>query len=100
MIPSIDIWRCAVLMIKRHGDTADIEAAARDPGASESAVLQAAQSLSFVDTPQDASALHNAFKSHMDQNDGLVVTEITNGAGWAVSGIPQTCIDWLRVRRP
>jgi hypothetical protein len=29
MIPDIDIWRCAALMIKRYGDTADIEAAAR-----------------------------------------------------------------------
>jgi hypothetical protein len=29
MIPDIDIWRCAVVMIKHYGDTADIEAAAR-----------------------------------------------------------------------
>jgi hypothetical protein len=28
MIPDIDIWRRAQLMIKCHGDTADIEAAA------------------------------------------------------------------------
>lgn len=27
MIPDIDIWRCAALMLKRYGDTADIEAA-------------------------------------------------------------------------
>jgi hypothetical protein len=29
MIPDIDIWRAAALMIKHYGDTADIEAAAR-----------------------------------------------------------------------
>lgn len=29
MIPDIDIWRCAALMIKRYGETADIEAATR-----------------------------------------------------------------------
>jgi hypothetical protein len=28
MIPDIDIWRCAALMIKQYGDAADIEAAA------------------------------------------------------------------------
>ena len=27
MIPNIDIWRCAAVMIKHYGDTADIEAA-------------------------------------------------------------------------
>ena len=29
MIPDIDIWRTAALMIKHYGDTAGIEAAAR-----------------------------------------------------------------------
>lgn len=29
MIPDIDIWRAAALMIKHYGDTADIEAATR-----------------------------------------------------------------------
>jgi hypothetical protein len=29
MTPDIDIWRCAALMIKGYGDTADIEAAAK-----------------------------------------------------------------------
>jgi hypothetical protein len=29
MIPDIDIWRAAALMIKHYGDTADIEAAAK-----------------------------------------------------------------------
>ena len=29
MIPDIDIWRCAALVLKHYGDTADIEAAAR-----------------------------------------------------------------------
>jgi hypothetical protein len=29
MIPDIDIWRCAAVMIKHYGDTADIEAAKR-----------------------------------------------------------------------
>lgn len=29
MIPDIDIWRCAALMIKGYGKTADIEAASR-----------------------------------------------------------------------
>jgi hypothetical protein len=29
MIPDIDIWRSAALMIKGYGDTADIEAAAK-----------------------------------------------------------------------
>lgn len=29
MIPDLDIWRAAALMIKHYGDTADIEAAAR-----------------------------------------------------------------------
>jgi hypothetical protein len=29
MILDLDIWRCAALMIKQHGDTAAIEAAAR-----------------------------------------------------------------------
>ena len=29
VIPDINIWRCATLMIKRYGDTADIEAATR-----------------------------------------------------------------------
>jgi Family of unknown function (DUF6961) len=29
MIPDIDIWRAAALMIKHYGDTADLEAATR-----------------------------------------------------------------------
>jgi hypothetical protein len=29
MIPDIDIWRCAALMIRHYGDTADIDAAAK-----------------------------------------------------------------------
>ena len=29
MIPDIDIWRAAALMIKHYGDTADLEAAGR-----------------------------------------------------------------------
>ena len=29
MIPDIEIWRCAALMLKRYGDIADIEAASR-----------------------------------------------------------------------
>ena len=29
MIPDIDIWRTAALMIKHYGDTADLEAAAK-----------------------------------------------------------------------
>ena len=29
MIPDIDIWRCAQLMVNNHGDEADIEAAAK-----------------------------------------------------------------------
>jgi hypothetical protein len=29
VIPDIDIWRAAALMIKHYGDTADIEAASR-----------------------------------------------------------------------
>jgi hypothetical protein len=29
MLPGIDIWRAAALMIKHYGDTADIEAAAK-----------------------------------------------------------------------
>lgn len=29
MISDLDIWRCAALMIKHYGDTADIEATAR-----------------------------------------------------------------------
>jgi hypothetical protein len=29
MIPDIDIWRAAALMIKQYGDTADLEAAGR-----------------------------------------------------------------------
>ena len=29
MIPDIDIWRCAALMIKQYGDNAAIEAAGR-----------------------------------------------------------------------
>jgi hypothetical protein len=81
----------------------------RKPGQNYNNLIQALQqvpsckplqSLWFVDTPQDSATLHNALKSHMDANDGLVVTEITHGAGWAVSGIPQACLDWLRARRP
>lgn len=29
MIPDLDIWRAAALMLKHYGNTADIEAAAR-----------------------------------------------------------------------
>jgi hypothetical protein len=29
MIPDLNIWRCAALMVKHYGDTADIEAASR-----------------------------------------------------------------------
>jgi hypothetical protein len=29
MISDIDIWRCAAIMVKHYGETADIEAAAR-----------------------------------------------------------------------
>jgi hypothetical protein len=29
VIPEIDIWRCAAIMIKRYGDVADVEAARR-----------------------------------------------------------------------
>jgi hypothetical protein len=29
MIPDIDIWRCAALMTRHYGDTADIDAAAK-----------------------------------------------------------------------
>ena len=29
MIPDLDIWRTAAIMIKHYGDTADIEATAR-----------------------------------------------------------------------
>jgi hypothetical protein len=32
MITDLDIWRCVALVIKRYGDTADIEAAARADG--------------------------------------------------------------------
>jgi hypothetical protein len=29
MVPDIEIWRCAALLIRLYGDTADIEAATR-----------------------------------------------------------------------
>lgn len=29
MTPDLDIWRCAAMMIKHYGDTADIEATAK-----------------------------------------------------------------------
>ena len=41
MIPEIDIWRVANLMLKRYGDEADIESAIRAEELAEEAITTA-----------------------------------------------------------
>lgn len=49
----------------------------------------------FLDTNQDTSAVRNHLQNYIDADDSLIVTGIS---GWATSNVSKKATDWLKQR--
>lgn len=61
--------------------------------------VRALQSLWLIDDPNNSATVRDTLRSVLDENDGLLVTEITNN-NWAGSWLLPGAAEWLLARFP
>jgi ABC-type transport system involved in cytochrome c biogenesis ATPase subunit len=61
--------------------------------------VRALESLWLLDDPKTSAAVRDTLRSHVDQNDGVVVIEL-NSSNWATYSPKAGAAEWLKARFP
>ncbi len=62
--------------------------------------VRALESMWFIDSDLEPTALVNALRNIVDSGDGIFVTKIHGGVNWAGYRLLPGAADWLKARRP
>jgi len=62
--------------------------------------VRALESLWLLDDPKNAAGVRDAMRSHVDENDRILVTQLLPGMNWASTNLMPGATEWLKARFP